>query len=308
LIFSFIWLAIRDFFRYLYPDKFYIRMKNILFPTDFSQTAENAYVYALTMAKSLNANLIVMHSYDLPVLSSLYAGKPEKVDNVYEQIELKNFEDFKAQGEKLRKIAEDLELDSVNIRFVLEKGDLILNILEAISNENIDLLVMGTTGQSGFDKKFFGSNTVNTIKSVNIPILSIPPLAKYSKLKTIGFTTLFKESDKKPLEEILRIAQAYNAEVKCLHVTKDVSNPALLQTIDEWEKRYKNDKLRIIMTKQTMPSMEEQISKFIENNNIDMLAMVKRNQGFFQSIFSSSLSLKLSTSLTTPILILKEQK
>ena len=43
-------------------------MKKLLFPTDFSETANNAFVYALKMAKSIDAEVIVLHVYDLPTV------------------------------------------------------------------------------------------------------------------------------------------------------------------------------------------------------------------------------------------------
>ena len=57
-------------------------MKKILFPTDFSKTANHAFVYALEMAKFLEAELIVLHTYSLPVVS--YEGYPSYVLEVYD--------------------------------------------------------------------------------------------------------------------------------------------------------------------------------------------------------------------------------
>src|SRR5690606_32726141 len=146
-------------------------MKNILFPTDFSKTADNAFVYALHLAKTLGADLHVLHTYSMPIVTGLGIESTEVIQQVFDNVELTSFEDFKNEAAELRKIAEDEGLSDVKLSFDFQEGDLIINIMEAISKENIDLVVMGTTGASGFGKKFFGSNTVNTIKSIDIPIL-----------------------------------------------------------------------------------------------------------------------------------------
>ena len=62
-------------------------MKKILFPTDFSETANNAFIYAIHLAKSLEAELIVLHTFERPVISSLHGGRPELLEDVYTSIE-----------------------------------------------------------------------------------------------------------------------------------------------------------------------------------------------------------------------------
>lgn len=77
-------------------------MKNILFPTDFSQTADNAFIYALHLAKSLGANLHVLHTYSMPIVSGLGVESSEVIQQVYENVELTSFENFKEKAGELR--------------------------------------------------------------------------------------------------------------------------------------------------------------------------------------------------------------
>ena len=44
-------------------------MKKILFPTDFSEIADNAFLYALKMADYLGYEIIVLHAYELPIIN-----------------------------------------------------------------------------------------------------------------------------------------------------------------------------------------------------------------------------------------------
>ena len=66
-------------------------MKKILFPTDFSETAQNAFLYALNLAHGLNAEILVLNSYEIPVISATNAGQPELLQEVYNTIELNGF-------------------------------------------------------------------------------------------------------------------------------------------------------------------------------------------------------------------------
>lgn len=283
-------------------------MKNILFPTDFSQTADNAFVYALHLANSLGANLHVLHTYSMPIVSGLGVENTEVIQQVYENIELSSFDKFKNKAAELRQMAEKEGLEAVNLSFAFEEGDLIMNILDIISKEHIDLVVMGTSGASGIEKKLFGSNTVNTIKSIHIPILCVPHQAKFSGITRIGFTTLFRDADKQPLRDILTIAEHFDAQVRCLHVIQHVKYEPVEETAKEWDREFHSDRLKFILIEGTGGSVEEYISNFIHDFNISFLAVVKRNQNFFERIFSTSLSKKLAYNLDRPLLIIKEEK
>jgi nucleotide-binding universal stress UspA family protein len=283
-------------------------MKNILFPTDFSETAENAFVYALHLAKSLNANLHVLHTFEIPIVTSLGVENPQVVQQVFQNVELTQFEKYKDEVAKLRIIANELNLGDVNLTFLFQEGDLIFNILEAIKKENIYMVVMGTTGISGFERKFFGSNTVNAIKTIDIPILAIPHFAKFKGITKIGFTTVFKDSDKKPLADILELAKEFDAKVRCFHIAKDTNDVTIELNIRDWERIYHSDKLKFIIDPLGDQTVEEHISNFVKDHNISVLAIVRRNQTFFERLFGSSLSQKLAAKPEVPLLIIKEEK
>ena len=70
-------------------------MKQILFPTDFSEAANTAFVYALRFADSFNAELIVLHVYDLPIVET--PPMPESTAEIFDSVEMKQFESFMEQ-------------------------------------------------------------------------------------------------------------------------------------------------------------------------------------------------------------------
>ena len=191
-------------------------MKKILFPTDFSKTANNAFVYALEMAKFINAELVVLHVYDLPPVS--YEGYPTYVADVYESIELSNFENFKDQVPMLRKIAEEHNLESIQMSHVLEQGDLIGVMKRIVRDEKIDLIVMGTSGATGLKELFLGSNAGTVIEKIPILSLTVPNKAKFDKIKKIGLTTRYSRKDKIALKQVLEFATQINAKVKFVHI------------------------------------------------------------------------------------------
>lgn len=276
-------------------------MKKILFPTDFSEAATNAFVHALEFAKIVKAELILLHTFEIPVYDSQFF--PENYASIYSSIELAKFEMFKDEIPKLRAIASERKLDDIVIKHRLMDGDLIYNLKNAVEEDHIDFVIMGTTGASDWTKFFTGSNTNSVISEVKVPVLCVPVDAKYKKVKTIGFTTRYREKDKEVLHRILKIAKKTEAKVKSLYVrtsNSDVSDTV----IKEWEKEFAGENVEFLV----LPSDEvkETILDFILYKDIDVLTTITHKRSFFESIFESSFSKKITKEVSVPVLVMHE--
>lgn len=275
-------------------------MKKILFPTDFSEAATNAFVHALEFAKIVKAELVLLHTFEIPVYDSQFF--PENYASIYSSIELAKFEMFKDEIPKLRTIAAERKLDDIVIKHRLMDGDLIYNLKNAVEEDEIDFVIMGTTGVSDWTKFFTGSNTNSVISEVKVPVLCVPIDAKFKKIKTIGFTTRYREKDKIVLKKYLKLLKT-DAKVKCLYV-KTSSSDVSHMTIKEWETEFANENVEF----QILPSDEvkETILDFILYKDIDILTTITHKRSFFESIFDSSFSQKITKEVSIPVLIMHE--
>ncbi len=276
-------------------------MKKILFPTDFSDIANNAYVHALELAKVVKAELILLHTFEIPIINNEYY--PENYQDLFDSLELSKFEKFKDEIPKLRAIAEERKLEHIPISHRLMEGDLISNIKDCIEADKIDFVVMGTSGRTGWTDFFFGTVTGDVLHTVSVPVLSVPINAKYNKLEKIGFTTRFREKDKVALQEVLTFAKKTNAKVHCLYVKtrySDISN----EKIAEWEKEFEHEPVMFFV----LPNDEvkESIIEFIDHQDIDVLAMKTYKKSFFVDLFTSSFTENMSKSIDIPVLVLHE--
>lgn len=276
-------------------------MKKILFPTDFSETSLNAFVYALQLAKCINAEIITLHVYQLPILDSNYMDVPIYLTQIYENIDLSNFENFKDQIPALRTIAENHKLEHIKTSNVLLDGDLVSNVLRIVEEEAIEYVVMGTHGASGLKEIFLGSSTASIMNGTKAFVLGIPKDSKYEPIKRIAFTTKFTDEDAIALKKLIEIAQGFDAHIDCLHVKTSTSDDNKL-FIEQWKKQFSDQNVdyHIIENKQ----VEETIIDFIEAHKINMLAMLNHNRGFFEGLFHTSLTKKLAFHLNIPLLAL----
>lgn len=272
-------------------------MKKILFPTDFSDASKNAFIYALKLAKNIDAEIITLHVYELPPID--YIEVPVYLLKVYEITELSNFENYKHQVPVLRKIAEDNHLENIKISNVLDNGSLIDNILKITKEDKIDYIVMGTKGATGFASTFLGSNTTKIMNETKTVVLAIPEHCQYEPIKKILFTTQFKDEDVEVLKKVIDLAKVFHSHVDCLYVKKE-SDRDNEKNINKWKKIFKDDSVdfHIVLSNDA----EGIILNFIDIHKINMITMHVHHKNFFEKLFHISLSKRLAFHITIPIL------
>lgn len=274
-------------------------MKRILFPTDFSEVASNAFVHALHLATLVEGELILLHTFQLPIVDSQFT--PDNYYLIYESMQLAEFDVFKDEIPKLRSIAEKEGLSHIKITHRLMDGDLISSIQKVVKEDQINFVVMGTAGTTGWETFFAGTNTGSVLSNLTVPVLSVPLVAIYQKIKTIGFTTRFREKDKKALELVCSIAKKTKAKVKCLYV-KTSRSDVKQETIKEWETHFANEPVQFTIL--PLDDVQGTILDFVSQKNIDILAMVTYKRNFFVELFNPSLTRKFSDYSEVPVLAL----
>lgn len=272
-------------------------MKKILFPTDFSETATNAFIHALEFAKKVNGEIILLHTFDLPIYDNQFF--PENYAVIYDSLELSQFEMFKNEVPKLRAIAEARNLDKVKLSHRLMDGDLLHNIKKSINEDKIDFVVMGTSGVTGWEAFFVGTNTGSVISGIDVPMLCVPIEAKFKKIEIIGFTTRFRPKDKKALKMVLDIAKKTKAKVKCLYV-KTSKSDVTKEMIAKWENEFIAEPVDFYII--NSDDVKEIILDFVMYKELDVLTMLTYKRGFFEGIFNPSLTKKIAINNEIPIL------
>ena len=277
-------------------------MKKILFPTDFSSTSNNAFIYALQLAKNINAEVVTLHVYELPAVD--YINVPAYLLEIYDSVEMSNFQNYKDQIPVLRSIAEQNGLADIKISNVMMDGDLVNTILHMVKEDHIDYIVMGTKGATGLKETFLGSSTSRVIAESRAVVLCIPEESTYKNIERITFTTRFRDKDQKALRKVLDLAKGFNAHVDCLHIQKSGSDVKEVVLAD-WNLLFAHDDMTIHILKSD--DVEQAIIHFTETNHTDLLAMLHYKHGFFENLFRRSLTEKLALHIKIPLLALHEE-
>ncbi len=193
-----------------------VRIKKILCPVDFFPASERAADYAIALARNYDAALLLLHVVT-PVLPSAYEFTLDgQMLKVMSNTAKKELQKFAGRAEALR----------VKVECIVRTGDIDLEIQKVVTEQKVDLIVMGTHGRRGFEKWFLGSVTERLIRRVSVPLLTmserkstaVPPA-----IRRILVTTDFSEGTSDAIEYAFSIAQECQAKVTLLHVLNDIS-------------------------------------------------------------------------------------
>lgn len=140
--------------------------KKILLPTDGSKFAEKAEKHALFLAEASGAEIIALSVVE----TSFSIGLPSD-DTIFHINQMLKKETEK-NLEKVEKMKEDAHSD-VKITLKVAEGSPADVILDTIEKEDIDLVVMGSSGKSGFDRFIMGSVAEKVVKAAECSVLVV---------------------------------------------------------------------------------------------------------------------------------------
>lgn len=140
--------------------------KKILLPTDGSDFANKAALHAHWIAKTSGAEIIALSVMETSSLVGLPAD--DLIIKIKEMLE----EEAERSLEKIDEIIEK-KSNEVKITLKSEEGSPADIILETIKEEDIDLVVIGTSGKHGLDRFLLGSVAEKVVRSATCPVLVV---------------------------------------------------------------------------------------------------------------------------------------
>jgi nucleotide-binding universal stress UspA family protein len=142
-----------------------IRIKNILFPTDFSPASQAALPLALSLAHLYDAAIRVVHVLQPEPLRQVTVDRiPLQDDRVWEDAR-----------SRLEWFTHDPSMGKIPYKSLLASGDLGEVIPRLIQEHHVDMVVVGTHGRTGLSKVLIGSGAEKIYRSADCPVLTVGP-------------------------------------------------------------------------------------------------------------------------------------
>jgi len=275
-------------------------MKKILYPTDFSDTAENAFIYALQVADTLGASVITVHAFDRPDISNF--NLPGVLRDVYDSIDLDEFENYEDEIPLLRDIASDNGYYHVPMVHVLEEGAPVSAILRTANTNKADLIVMGATGAGRMESFFFGTISGKVLEEAHCPVIVVPSEAKFDGLiDHIAVAVNFKPEDALLVEQLRKFRDQMSSQIHIVHVdtNNDASSEEKMKAFCE---AWQTDK-RITSHCLKNKDINAGLQTFIQEQKMDLLAMLSHSRNWIDEIFHQNRAKSLTFAHTVPLMV-----
>ena len=148
--------------------------KNILVPLDESSLAERALPVAKDMAGQFEATLHLLEAVDPQ--SELFSGADSASASQYDVKALQNSTELRVNKARryLDNVAGVCRDEGLKVRTEVREATAPKSIESYATDNEIDLIVIGTHGRGGIQRMLVGSVTDRVIRSVGIPVLVIP--------------------------------------------------------------------------------------------------------------------------------------
>ncbi|MBW4891013.1 universal stress protein [Mucilaginibacter sp. HMF5004] len=284
-------------------------MKTILVLSDFSIRAAHATQYAIKLAQKIEANVLLCNVFLVPSTTPMASQIAWPMEN-YEELQQNSTNDL---DKMVNNINNELDLDILmnggfrpNIKYCSKVGFVADAISEIAKSHHVIMVVIGTHAKHGLGSFLMGDHARDIIEKADYPVLLIPEMAKGYDLKTIAFATDLSHTDTYVLHSLSGLAKHYYAEILLTHVADESIAD---QKVEPAAKIF----LSMVSSKVNYPKIYYRpirgnnvvtgLDWIAAHTDIDMLVMVHRKKGFFESLFQGSITQKMAGHLTKPLLV-----
>lgn len=275
-------------------------MKHILLPTDFSANSKNAIQYALELFKGNSSTFYFLNVQKTSefVLDDVMAAKPGS--SVYQAILKDNKEQLK---EFIAPFKDHYGKEDYDFKLYVDYDNLTDSIKQMLKAETIDLIVMGSNGATGASEILFGSNTLQTIRKIDCPLLVIPQDHKFKEIRSVVFTARsckdIRHENAQPLKELIGLT---NAQLHVLKI-KEAAKPGpahecgscLIDTLKG-----------VDYTSHTLRGLSEDVAidAFVQLMKSDLHSMFVERESFLERFFQGNSTARISYATQVPLLVL----
>lgn len=278
-------------------------MKKILIPIDFSNTSHNAYLFAKSLAETLDAELTAVH-----IFSHRFSDKePTKEEGIEEKSERlqKRLLAFTNQFPDSGNVTTKLKLK----RLVSYSFSVIKQLIEY--STDYDLMIMGTRKDHPIIEKILGSVSSGVAQEAHCPVLLVPKGANFDSFKKMIYASNWESVDKKLVNKLISWTNLFKADMDFVHISRDYELKDF-EKVKQEVLTYLNGRNNIDFTYTFVDIAESStlrgLNKYATETQADLVILGNRQKRFWQNIFGKSLTKELAVDLQIPILVFHLEK
>ncbi len=279
-------------------------MKRLLVPTDFSPASEDALKLASTIADKTGAEIFLVNFTEHPYDESFSSSGDHRAKFDDEE-SLFTIQLIRRNNERLQALAmKYTEGRVINIQvFGQELND---GIEAYVRDKNIDLIVMGTSGEETAREFFTGNHTERVIENAAVPVLSLRSGQENVNFENVVVGVELDSDDKDnyraATDHLKAFASAMGSKLHLVHISKpgDKNRDEVEAEIDAFAHKFSIENYTSNL--HYSDDIEDGLTRFARLNEAGIIGVLTHAEGGFFRIFSSSVSEELSKESEVPIL------
>lgn len=271
----------------------------ILIPIDFSAASRQAFRYAGYLAENMDAQLELLHVFDIPVMSAdayVFIPPRDEIEKIKKN-HLVHLNEFATHDTQFK-----TKKSRINYHCIY--GIATEQILEFSKQEKVDLIIMGIQGKCMRPSFFMGSTFIHIMNHSSTPVIALHASTKFSELKHILFTYDLKEyNNKSALKPILQLANYFNAHIYVLNVREEISefpmiSDRLLESNLDPNPIHSDISFHIIQNKNIIDG----IKTFLLEYPVDLICFIPREHSILSRIFKINTTKKAAFQIDLPFM------
>lgn len=258
-------------------------MKKILIPTDFSKHAEYALKVAAQIARKNDGEIILLHMLELPHEGS------DAIEHGREIPEIMFFKN--AAMRRLEDLMEADYLKGIKVSEAIQFEMAFDGILKISKKNDVDLIVMGSHGASGYKEMFIGSNAEKVVRNAEVPVLIIKSEVDTFKVDNFVFASDYSDEIKKPFQKVVDFANNFGAKLHLLTINTPnnfKSSSVSQKTMDDFIAGFNINNYQTHIYNET--NVEKGILNFANSINADLIGMSTHGRKGLAHFFNGSIS------------------
>lgn len=269
-------------------------MKNILCPTDFSDTANNAIAYAAKLAQKFQGTLTLLHVHSLFDLTpvEILRGEEISLEEIRQQLESQSNEVTRAF-----KVSCFAEVESS-----LRKLSSVIRDKAA----HFDMIVMGSDGPDDLYQFLSGSNTYNAIVKSEVPVLIVPAGYVYSEIRSIIYAYDYLKDRNLPLANLVPLVKSLPCRITVLQVMEEAYSKDAEDELKELQfilANFYRDDIALEFDTVRSSKIAHGINSYIQEHAPDALALCSIHHSLLAGVFHKSVIRHISALGNYPVIV-----
>ncbi len=287
-----------------------IRMKRILWATDFSDEASDALRYAAVFARVFGAELLALHvvpDFSPALYNTADAIKGELSSRI-----------AGVKSKMLKRLDEQNRLEGLSFRSLVKEGKAGEAIVAAAREEEADLIVMGKKGRTGLDRLFIGSVANQVLRSSPVPVLATKKRRGKPVFKKILVPTDFSDQEEIERDYAWELARGFNADIMLLSILELHDHnfaPRVVEGMmdalrDRISQRKRRGKENFKVKEDVFPAVNASagIVDYLETHKYDLIVISTCGQSRLERFFLGSTTEKVIAYSSMPVFAIPPAK